>query len=123
MVEAESKTTEQVKATISQPEEEIKNDEGNTGKKPWAPSSIPTSDTPAWMSRSKRKRENKVLAKQLGMKCYQGGGYTQDVRWQKEKTDEDGNLERVSFLKKLKLASFEPLEAMAKGGRIPCPKC
>jgi len=26
-------------------------------------------------------------------------------------------------LKKLKLASFAPLEEMAKGGRIPCPKC
>lgn len=44
-----------------------------------------------------------------------------DQRWQKEEQDEDGNLERVSFLKKLKLASFAPLEALE--GRMPCPSC
>jgi len=59
----------------------------------------------------------------MGIESYRGGGFTQDKRWQKEETQEDGNLERVSFLKKLKLASFRPLEAMKEGDRLECPKC
>ena len=57
----------------------------------------------------------------MGMDKYVGGGYVQDKRWTKEEQDEDGNLERVSFLKKLKLASFAPLENLE--GRVKCPSC
>ena len=57
----------------------------------------------------------------MGMERYVGGGFMVDKRWQKEGEDEDGNLERISFLKKLQLASFAPLEALQD--RIPCPNC
>ena len=80
------------------------------------------SDTPNWVSLSQRKRENKQFAKSMGQERYVGGGFMQDKRWNKEEAvDEDGNLERVSFLKKLKLASFAPIEAMKD--RIKCPLC
>ena len=46
-----------------------------------------------------------------------------DKRWTKEEEDNDGNLERIGFLKKLKLASFEPLDKMNKEERQICPKC
>ena len=73
------------------------------------------------MSVTKRKRENKEIAKQLGMDKYVGGGYVQDKRWTQGEEDQDGNLERVSFLKKLKLASFAPLDNLT--ARKPCPGC
>ena len=57
----------------------------------------------------------------MGMQRYKGGGYLTDKRWQKEETADDGNLERVSFLKKLKLASFAPLDALTE--REACPSC
>ena len=67
-------------------------------------------ETPHYVSLSKRKRENKELAKQMGMERYKGGGYNVDQRWKNDQKAEDGNSERVSFLRKLKLASFAPLE-------------
>lgn len=57
----------------------------------------------------------------MGVDKFRGGGFTQDKRWQKEKETDDGNLERVSFLKNLKLAPFAPLERMKE--RLPCPGC
>ena len=39
------------------------------------------SDIPSWVSLSKRRRENKELAKKMGMERYQGGGFMVDTRW------------------------------------------
>ena len=78
---------------------------------------------PVWGSRGQRKRDNKEKAKQQGLETYRGGGYTIDKRWNKEEQDKDGNLQRIGFLKKLKLASFEPLERMNLEERQYCPKC
>ena len=57
----------------------------------------------------------------MGMERYKGGGFVVDQRWQKGETADDGNSERVSFLKKLKLASFAPLDALKE--REPCQGC
>ena len=56
----------------------------------------------------------------MGMEKYIGGGFLQDTRWKEEQKTEDGNSERVSFLKQLKLTSFAPLDGLT---RLPCPKC
>jgi DTW domain-containing protein YfiP len=54
---------------------------------------------------------------------YIGGGYLEDVRWKKEEEDkdEDGNVKRLDFMKKLKLAPFTALESQE--GRKDCPVC
>ena len=57
----------------------------------------------------------------MGMEKYVGGGFLQDTRWKEEQKTGDGNSQRVSFLKNLKLAPFTPLEALSE--RIPCPMC
>ena len=73
------------------------------------------------MSLGQRKRDNKEIAKSMGLEKYRGGGYTVDKRWKKEEKAEDGNSERIGYLKKLKLASFAPLERLE--GRMACPSC
>ena len=69
-------------------------------------------DNPVWGSRGQRKRELKEIAKQQGVEKYRGGGYNVDKRWTKEEPDEDGNSQRVGFLKKLRIAPFTPLDKM-----------
>lgn len=47
-----------------------------------------------------------------GVDEYAGGGFYEDGRWKKEEDakDEDGNVKRLDFMKKLKLAPFSALE-------------
>ena len=58
-----------------------------------------------------------------GKHAYEGGGYLEDTRWKKEEQDkdEDGNVKRIQFLKKLKLAPFTVLEQRTE--RSECPSC
>jgi hypothetical protein len=57
-------------------------------------------------------KAKKELAKVNGVDEYAGGGFYEDGRWKKEEDakDEDGNVKRLDFMKKLKLAPFSALE-------------
>jgi len=59
----------------------------------------------------------------MGIEDYIGGGFQEDSRWKKEEEqcDEDGNVKRLDFLKKLKLDSFTALEQQTE--RVECPQC
>jgi len=64
-----------------------------------------------WDSRKQHLKNIKDQAIREGNQDYTGG-FFEDNRWKKEEEarDEDGNLKRVEFMKKLKLSSFEALE-------------
>ena len=103
---------------IERPQEEVK--EGNEEEKKEDADKkhdMLANNNPVWGSRTQRKRDNKEKAKEQGKDKYRGGGYMVDKRWAKEEEDADGNLERIGFLKKLKLASFDPLDKMNKEER------
>ena len=68
-------------------------------------------------------KAKKEQAKAQGLEEYVGGGFHEDARWKKDKEakDEDGNVKRLDFMKKLRLAPFTALEQQAT--RVECPKC
>lgn len=65
-----------------------------------------------WDSRRQHLKAKKEQAIKEGKAEYIGGGFLEDVRWKKEEEarDEDGNLKRLDFMKRLKLSSFDALE-------------
>lgn len=65
-----------------------------------------------WDSRRQHLKSKKELAKSMGVEDYKGGGFHEDGRWKKEveQKDEDGNVKRLDFMKKLKLSPFTEIE-------------
>ena len=71
-------------------------------------------------SRRQHLKAKREKFKSEGHHDYESRGYLEDVRWKKEAEDkdEDGNVKRIQFLKKLKLDPFTALEQQT--GRALC---